>query len=261
MLIMKSKYKITFRGAKAIEVASQFLKPDLDGDIRFDLETILPIPNDLKETFYGSLGWKIADYYLASINPYYPKIEGEKVSRETFKHILSEANKCIYTAYETPLYGCNKGEITEDIIKLMGGKEKTLKIGYKIVNNRINYYASDWSKWCLSSWGTRLNTINTKVKYGIAEVEITCETVSPVGTCMELISKIIREKDIEFRLEQSLGDIDNNVEALFVFKNGEMIKSYNYYNVEGQEHWLMFHPEQKKNYIYDPVTKKYILKT
>ncbi len=132
-----------------------------DGNLEFDFNTIIPMPEEL-DVEKSKKGHDGLILYLAKINPYMLGV-GEmkdKLSIEEFDSLIKKLFGDSYDKY-------NKDMLEALVNPLITQYEKdineVISIGEIYVNNYLKYGDTDWFKWRIRNWGCKWNASNTYV--------------------------------------------------------------------------------------------------
>lgn len=174
------KNEIIFKGKKASNIISKLLSLDEDGNIMFDFNKIIPMPQELNIEHSSVV--TAAMKYIVFKEP-----ERLGVTNEEFEKIYN-------SNYGKKELG-NFWKEDEEYLNRMwtkGGidKEESLSKAKQQLLNILHYDAPNWYYWCRMHWNTKWNACETRfVKANENECEVYFETAwnMPIGIIVELV--------------------------------------------------------------------------
>lgn len=210
--------RLSFENENVNEVMKMHFVEDENGNLAFDFNTLIKMPDDLKIERSSKVfdGLKL---YLAKINPLIKEFgtaEDKCDSTETF----------VKTLYE--MFGQELSEKIECYVLRPSGirqlQEKykenlseVLSLGKKAFLNKKKYGFFDWYEWSIENWGTKWNSSNTYFldENGTFQFDSAWSPAIPV---IEVLSRMHPELRIIYCFsEEQMGYHSGKI----VFDNGE----------------------------------------
>ncbi len=132
-----------------------------NGEIEFDFNRLIPMPDDLKIEF-SSKSEHALSLYMTRICPdvdYYGD-KKDKVSSsawEKTKNMIESHMIMCHDLFDT------KDEVADILRKYKGQEEELLDLGKRQVENVKNHGALNWYEWAIENWGTKWNSSGFEV--------------------------------------------------------------------------------------------------
>ena len=240
------KNQIIFKGKDASNKVSKLLSLDNEGDIMFDFNKIIPMPEDLNVES-SSLTDDVMDYIL------YNEPELLEISNEELQKIYQTE---YYNTRIAHLHNLRDYDRMFRIMESEGGKEKYFNFGKQSILNILKYGYPNWSYWCNANWRTKWNACYTRfVKANENECEVYFETAwsCPFKIIVKL-SEMFKDLDISGQwANEDIGSncgiyFKDNGEIEFIFYENCSKKAYEtYIDLWGNHSELAFN-EEKDNY-------------
>lgn len=171
---------LKIKGKRAQEVFKDLLTKDKGGNICFDFNKIIPMPESLN-IICGTETDHCMEIYLTSVNPAVDYFGDKKLDRAEFLSILEKVNSNKRARHPsiTTLSLEEIHQISKNISLRYGFSEENkhatlpeiLEYGKQAIDNILTYGYRDWYDWRCAHWGTKWNACSTQIPGpGIAEV-------------------------------------------------------------------------------------------
>jgi hypothetical protein len=255
------KSKLEIGGENYEAVIAEITTKDEDGNINFDFNKIIPIPESLR-IIYGSVTNKAIALYLTSVNPnaeYYGSADN-KIPLAEYSEILSKlkASGMRLNLFDimAPVEEIAKyeKEVVGDDPEWRAGEtlDEAIAYGKRAVDNVLQYGYMNWYDWAVDKWGTKWNSFDTVIDGNIIEFLTAWTDVSDL---MRKLSEKYPDNTFYYDFAEEQAGL---YAGQFAFENGEEIGGGHFeeYSKEAYEKYFEIWGSAE-DYKYNKRTKTY----